>query len=218
MHDHLEGCIGSMDDTNFYWNRCPKHLKNSYTGKTKTTKPTIAYQVVVDHNRRIHHVSNGFEGAWNDKPRIQYEGYSRRLIKVLIFLDYTEYLKIDCLINQWTFSLGRGKHFEMSVSLSTLRRDGNLFFKVCMSSWIGDIPNNRASSILMCNGMILAPSDGVNGRKLFGKTSSVVLVYWNHGPRRRTLRNAVIFKDKENYWLYIQNCMSSSQSYLDSWW
>ena len=52
------GCVGSMDCTHVFWDKCPKLLKHKCTGKEKF--PTGAFQVVVDHARRIHHVSAPF--------------------------------------------------------------------------------------------------------------------------------------------------------------
>jgi hypothetical protein len=61
----LPGAIGSMDVTHVKWERCPEHLHWSCIGKEKY--PTLAFQCVVDHNRRIHHVSVPFWGGSNDK-------------------------------------------------------------------------------------------------------------------------------------------------------
>ena len=61
----LPGCIGSMDCTHILWHRCPKISRNICTGKE--AKPTVAFQVIVDHSRKIMHVSKWFYGTWNDK-------------------------------------------------------------------------------------------------------------------------------------------------------
>eukprot|EP01040_Poterioochromonas_malhamensis_P015903 gene15903-17904_t len=51
------GCIGSIDCTHVRWVRCPKELKHLCTSG-KEDRPT--FQVVVDHDRRVLHVSEAF--------------------------------------------------------------------------------------------------------------------------------------------------------------
>jgi hypothetical protein len=58
------GCVGSMDVTHIYWDKCPKRLR--FLCKGKEGKPTLAFQCVVDHSKRIHHLSAPFFGATND--------------------------------------------------------------------------------------------------------------------------------------------------------
>jgi hypothetical protein len=58
------GCVGSMDVTHIYWDRCPEQLR--FLCKGKEGKPTISLQVVADHTKTIHHVSKPFYGATND--------------------------------------------------------------------------------------------------------------------------------------------------------
>ena len=60
----LPGCVGSIDATHLKWAMCPKSLSNICAGKESF--PTIAYQVVVDHSRRILHISQGMYGSLND--------------------------------------------------------------------------------------------------------------------------------------------------------
>jgi hypothetical protein len=58
------GCVGSMDVTHIYWDKCPNYLR--FLCKGKEGKPTLAFQTVCDHSRRIHHLSAPFFGATND--------------------------------------------------------------------------------------------------------------------------------------------------------
>lgn len=60
----LPGCVGSIDATHLKWSMCPRTLTNICTGKESF--PSIAYQVVVDHSRRILHISQGMYGSLND--------------------------------------------------------------------------------------------------------------------------------------------------------
>ena len=57
-----------MDCTHIHWNKCPVPLYHLCKGKEGY--PTIALIIVVDHFRRILHVSRGFFGAMNDKQII----------------------------------------------------------------------------------------------------------------------------------------------------
>jgi hypothetical protein len=61
----LPGCVGSMDCTHISWHKCPVQWTNLMTGASG--KPTISFQVVVDHNRKVTHCSQWFYGTWNDK-------------------------------------------------------------------------------------------------------------------------------------------------------
>jgi hypothetical protein len=47
----LPGAIGSMDCTHVMWGRCP--LRHRWESIGKPGKPSIAFQCVVDHNRRM---------------------------------------------------------------------------------------------------------------------------------------------------------------------
>jgi hypothetical protein len=65
------GCVGSTDCVHFYWDRCPHNARHLYLGKEG--KPTVAYSMIVDHNRRIRSLTVGNPGARNDKSIIQYD-------------------------------------------------------------------------------------------------------------------------------------------------
>ena len=61
----LPGCCGSMDCTHVKWNQCPKNERHNAKGKEGY--PTLAFQVVVDHSKRVLSVSQSFTGNINDK-------------------------------------------------------------------------------------------------------------------------------------------------------
>ena len=61
----LPGAIGSMDVIHVVYGRCPKHLKHSCIGMEGV--PTLAFQCVVDHNKRIMYVSQPILGGTKDK-------------------------------------------------------------------------------------------------------------------------------------------------------
>jgi hypothetical protein len=61
----LPGCCGSMDCTHIKWNQCPDEERHHAKGKEGF--PTLAFQVVVDHSKRVLSVSQSFTGNINDK-------------------------------------------------------------------------------------------------------------------------------------------------------
>ena len=65
------GAVGSMDCTHIRWAACPAELTRACTGKELC--PTLSFQVMVDHARRINHVSNSFFGTSNDINVCQYD-------------------------------------------------------------------------------------------------------------------------------------------------
>ena len=46
------GAVGSVDCTHIFWSKCPVPMTNLCTGKEKF--PSLSFEVVVDHERRIH--------------------------------------------------------------------------------------------------------------------------------------------------------------------
>jgi hypothetical protein len=69
----LPGCIGSIDCVHIQWDKCPVKLHHLCFGKEKY--PTLAYEVVVDHNRRIQACTRSFWGARNDKTIVKYDRF-----------------------------------------------------------------------------------------------------------------------------------------------
>lgn len=74
----LNGCAGSLDCTHIYWKRCPREWTNYCTGKEKTT--TLAFLVVVDHDKRVLICSDAFFGAANDKLIVKSVPETSRII------------------------------------------------------------------------------------------------------------------------------------------
>ena len=62
------GAMGSTDVTHIGRSRCPSKQVGSYTGKEG--KPTVAYQVTVNHSRRVLAATEGFTGSTKDKTII----------------------------------------------------------------------------------------------------------------------------------------------------
>ena len=61
----LPGCVGSIDCVHVRWDNCPAGLLGECVGKEG--KPTLAFEVVVAHDRRVQSVSGYCHGAQNDK-------------------------------------------------------------------------------------------------------------------------------------------------------
>lgn len=67
------GAIGSIDCVHVWWDRCPVNIANVCLGKEKY--PTLAWQVVVNHKRRILSVSRSHYGAENDLTIARYDQF-----------------------------------------------------------------------------------------------------------------------------------------------
>ena len=61
----LPGCVGSVDCVHVCWDRCPASMHSVCKGKDNV--PTLAFQVVCSHTKKIMHVSDYFWGTYNDK-------------------------------------------------------------------------------------------------------------------------------------------------------
>ena len=70
-HLGLPGCIGSADCVHIPWEKCPAGLLSSCKGKEGY--PTLVFEVVVSHTRKILSVSSVFFGADNDKTIAQFD-------------------------------------------------------------------------------------------------------------------------------------------------
>jgi hypothetical protein len=63
--EHLPGCMGSIDCVHVPWPKAIASLRSWYVGKEGI--PTVAFEVIVDHSRRILSVSQPHPGSLNDK-------------------------------------------------------------------------------------------------------------------------------------------------------
>lgn len=61
----LPGCVGSIDCVHLIWDKCPASIRSLCKGKNDV--PTLAFEVVASHTRRILSVSQYFWGTVNDK-------------------------------------------------------------------------------------------------------------------------------------------------------
>lgn len=79
------GAIGSVDCTHVSWAKCPAAHRSVYSGKEK--HPTISFQVICDHERRIQHVHPGAPGSRNDKTIQKYDTFIQDLYTGTILSD-----------------------------------------------------------------------------------------------------------------------------------
>lgn len=79
------GCVGSIDATHLKWSMCPKTLSNICTGKESF--PSLAYQVVVDHSRRILHITQGMYGSLNDITITKYDKFCQAIKTGKLYKD-----------------------------------------------------------------------------------------------------------------------------------
>ena len=65
----INNIIDTVSIEPVYWGRCPAFFSNTYSGKEK--KPTIAYEVTVNHSCRVLYISAGHPGSRNDKTIVR---------------------------------------------------------------------------------------------------------------------------------------------------
>jgi hypothetical protein len=72
------GCVGSMDVTHLHWGNCPSELRHHCIGRYGY--PTLGFNFICSHNRRIQHISKPFYGATNDITVTYNDNYPHRLM------------------------------------------------------------------------------------------------------------------------------------------
>ena len=70
----FDGCIGSADVTHVIIEKCQARLKNQNLGG-KSSHTTRAFQLVVNHRRKIIASTVGFPGRWNDKTVVRFDDF-----------------------------------------------------------------------------------------------------------------------------------------------
>ena len=68
-----------MDGVQLYWDACPYRLRTTFTGKEK--RPTVGFNVTVDHDCKFLYVGDLFAGRFNDKTKVRYDRYVAKLRK-----------------------------------------------------------------------------------------------------------------------------------------
>ena len=85
----LPGAIGSVDCTHLHWRMCPVELYNYCKGKYDFA--TVAFQVCVNHNRKIMSVSDMFYGAHSDHTINRFDTFINKVAEGKIFKDMEFY-------------------------------------------------------------------------------------------------------------------------------
>ena len=75
----FHGCCGSSDATHIIWEKCYAKLKNQHTG-FKSSLTTRAFNLTVNHRRRILATTLGVPGSWNDKTLVRFDHFLTALL------------------------------------------------------------------------------------------------------------------------------------------
>lgn len=71
------GCAGSVDVVHIRHDMSPFNLKNVNTGKEGY--PSLAFEVIADHTRRVRSCTRGFPGSFNDKSIMRFDSAVRAM-------------------------------------------------------------------------------------------------------------------------------------------
>ena len=69
----LPGCIGSVDCTHIEWAKCPASQRSLYVGKEGF--PSVVFEVVCSHSRRILSCTKAFPGSFGDATIAKYDDF-----------------------------------------------------------------------------------------------------------------------------------------------
>jgi len=149
----LPGCMGSMDATHVKWSKCPKSIRHLCMGKEGF--PTLAFNVIVDHTKKVLHVSTAFMGATNDKTMCRQDQVIIDLIRgVMNDVEYVlydhngeprlhngayvicdgGYLKFPVMMNPVTHSMEKDA-LVWSEWVESIRKDVECFFGILKQRW-----------------------------------------------------------------------------------
>jgi hypothetical protein len=82
----LNGCVGSMDATHVDSGRIPGSLIQGHSS-FKSNHPARAYNITVNHDRKILYSTRGFPGRWNDKTIVRYDEFYCQILNGTIGSD-----------------------------------------------------------------------------------------------------------------------------------
>lgn len=80
------GCIGSMDGVHLGWACCPAQLYHEHKGKEGF--PSLVYNVIVDHVRRIYSATKGNPGTVSDKTAVKFDSFVLELKENKAYPDF----------------------------------------------------------------------------------------------------------------------------------
>ena len=70
----MNGALESADATHIAWDKSPFKLKNLNSGG-KEKGPSKAFEITVNHRRKILASTVGLPGRWNDKTVVRFDGF-----------------------------------------------------------------------------------------------------------------------------------------------
>ena len=138
-HMGFPGCIGSMDVTHIFWDKCPEKLR--FLCKGKEGKPSVAFQCVVEHTRRIQHISKPFYGATNDITITYQDTYPMKLLSKQIHADrvfQTYNREGDVTYWKGAYVLTDGGYPKCAMLIDPSSKDFD-FFTVMWAEWLESI-------------------------------------------------------------------------------
>lgn len=82
----VPGCLGSIDCVHVGWDMCPAGFHSDCNGKEGY--PTLAFEVIVSHSRKIMAVTQSFFGTWNDKTIVKFDDKVKKLRSLPFYTNY----------------------------------------------------------------------------------------------------------------------------------
>ena len=152
----LPGCIGSVDCVHIGWNRCPAYQKNIFKGSKGY--PSVVFEVVSDHRRKILSISYLHPGTRNDKHIVKFDAAVSNLHDRNLFLGRQEwnvltvessitckgyyficdggYLRWPVLICPIKYGNEHGKERAWGMMVESVRKDIECTFGILKSRWL----------------------------------------------------------------------------------
>lgn len=84
----MNGALGSADATHILWDKCPFKLKNLNSGG-KEKRFSKAFEITVNHRRKILASTVGLPGRWNDKTVVRFDGFLNSIHHGKLYQDRT---------------------------------------------------------------------------------------------------------------------------------
>ena len=88
----LTDCIGSVDCVHIGWNRCPAYQKNIFKGSKGY--PSVVFEVVSDHRRKLLSISYLHPGTRNNKYIVKFDAAVSNLHDRNLFLGRQEWTNV----------------------------------------------------------------------------------------------------------------------------
>ena len=119
----LPGCVGSIDCVHVVWDRCRAGLHNVCRGKEDY--PSLAFEAVASHTRRILSVSQFFWGAVNDKSIAREDDAVRKLRSDGSFLSKVRWSSFDedgsCSENEGAYFICDGGYHNWECMIAPFK-------------------------------------------------------------------------------------------------